>query len=126
MGLAQVAGDTVQDEMIARLTEPLAEGWIWCRAKTAGQSWTTDLFSALPDDPARRTAFLPALPSDWAVGLPAQEVPDVRDRFWSLAPAFPFPAEQPEGWMAARGRSTPRPCRILALAGQALGCRGRG
>ncbi|MFI5587034.1 TIR domain-containing protein [Amycolatopsis sp. NPDC051758] len=98
--LAQVAGDTVRDEMIARLTEPLAEGWIWCRAKTAGQSWATDLFGALPDDPARRTAFLLALPSDWAVGLLAQEEPDVRDRFWSSAPAFPYPAEQPEAYLA--------------------------
>ncbi|WP_254897232.1 hypothetical protein [Amycolatopsis sp. Hca4] len=98
--LAEVAEDAVRDEMIARLTLPLGEGWIRGRAKAAGRDWAVELSAGLPEDPARRTAFLLALPVDWAVELLAHEDAAVRDRFWTLTAALNLPAEHPEAYLA--------------------------
>ncbi|TDP89637.1 TIR domain-containing protein [Labedaea rhizosphaerae] len=106
--LAQVADDSVRDEVLARLGEPLAAGWIHCRTTERGRDWAAETADALPPDPVGRTAFLMALPVDWAFELLGSETQEVCDRFYDLTPAFPFPADGAEDYLAgllARGRA---------------------
>jgi hypothetical protein len=98
--LAQVAGDTVRDEVFAVLGEPFATGWVWCRAQDGGRDWLTETAAVVPKEPSARIAFLLALPVDWAVELIGEESADVCARFWLQTPAFPFPQKQPEEYLA--------------------------
>ncbi|SHF82997.1 hypothetical protein [Streptoalloteichus hindustanus] len=105
--LAQIAGDSVQGEVFARLGSPLAEGWIRCRAQEGGRDWAADAANALPEDHVSRAAFLLALPVDWAFEQLDREGLDVRDRFWALTPAFPLPTARTEEYLVeliSRGR----------------------
>lgn len=98
--LAKVAGDSMLDEVFAVLETPFANGWVWCRASDSGQDWVTRAVAALSQEPGARTAFLLALPVDLAAGLVEAESQEVRDRFWLQTPAFPYPAERPEEYLA--------------------------
>ncbi|MBN6034738.1 TIR domain-containing protein [Amycolatopsis sp. 195334CR] len=98
--LAQVAGDTVRDEVFTLLGEPIAAGWIRWRSREGGRGWVAGAVAALPEDPAARTAFLLALPVDWVFEWLDVATPEVSERFWQLTPAFPFPAERAEEYLA--------------------------
>jgi hypothetical protein len=45
--LAQIAGDSVRDEVFARLGDPLADGWVRCRAQEGGRDWAAGMADAL-------------------------------------------------------------------------------
>ncbi|MGC7102500.1 hypothetical protein ACPZ19_48190 [Amycolatopsis lurida] len=98
--LAQVAGDTVRDEVFTLLGAPIADGWIRWRAREGGRDWVADAVAALPRDPAARVAFLLALPVDSVFEWVDAEGPEVCERFWLLTPAFPYPAERTEEYLA--------------------------
>ena len=97
--LAQIAGDSHRDEVIAVLGTPLADGWIRCRVRDGGPGWAEEAAAGLPDDVVARTTFLLAVPVEWAVERLDQESPAVRDRFWMLTPAFPMPAARSEEYL---------------------------
>lgn len=100
MTLAKVAGDSVRDEVFAVLETSFASGWVWCQAREGAQEWVARAVAVLPEEAGARTAFLLALPVDLAVDLISAESREVRDRFWLLTPAFPFPVERPEEYLA--------------------------
>jgi len=97
--LAQVTGDAVQGEVFALLGGPLADGWVRRRARDGGHDWVVEAVAVLPAAPADRTAFMLAVPVEWAVELLAGEGTTVSDRFWMLTPAFPMPAERSEEYL---------------------------
>ncbi|MEV7548581.1 toll/interleukin-1 receptor domain-containing protein [Amycolatopsis sp. NPDC089917] len=97
--LAQVAGDSVRDEVLARLGQPFADGWIRCRASADGHAWATEAISTVPHDPALRSAFILALPVSLTLEQLDHEEADVATKFWELTPAFPFPDERTEEYL---------------------------
>jgi hypothetical protein len=106
--LAKVAPDTPQEEVLSQLGTPMAEGWIWRRARDGGRDWAVQAIDSVPEDPVARVAFLLALPVEWSVELLDGQPSDVGERFWTLTPAFPYPADGAEGYLAeilGRGRS---------------------
>ncbi|WP_143467028.1 toll/interleukin-1 receptor domain-containing protein [Lentzea kentuckyensis] len=106
--LAQVEGDAVRDEVFAVLGDPFTSGWIRCRARDGGHDWVAEAAAAVPADPAARTAFLLALPVESAMEQIAAEGAETRDRFWLSTPAFPFPEERAEEYLAEiLGRDRP-------------------
>ncbi|MFS8102179.1 toll/interleukin-1 receptor domain-containing protein [Lentzea alba] len=106
--LAEVAGDTVRDGVFAVLGDRFASGWIHCRARDGGHDWVAQAAAAVPEDPAARISFLLALPAELAMDHVAAESEEVRDRFWLSAPAFPYPAERAEEYLAEiLGRDRP-------------------
>jgi hypothetical protein len=98
--LAEVAGDAVRDEVLAAVGRPFVSGWIRRRARDGGHDWVAQAAAAVPEDPTARTAFLLALPVGSAMEQIAAESTETRDRFWLSAPAFPFPEERTEEYLA--------------------------
>ncbi|MET9229140.1 hypothetical protein [Lentzea sp. NPDC003310] len=107
MMLAQVAGDSVREEVLGYLGTPFAKEWVWRRAAESGRQWVADAAATLSEETGARTAFLIALPVGLAAELVSAESREVSDGFWLLTPAFPFPAERPQEYLAEilrRGR----------------------